>query len=45
VSAKVIRGSRTVDTAVSPRHVTNTPSVQDMQYWAAGIENYPFVAP
>jgi len=36
VSAKVIRGSRTVDTAVSPRHVTNTPYVQDMQYWAAG---------
>ncbi len=36
VSAKVIRGSRTVDTAVSPRHVTNTPYVQNMQYLAAG---------
>ena len=36
VSAKVIRGSRTVDNAISRKRVTVTPYVQDMQYWAAG---------
>ena len=36
VSAKVTRGSRTVDTAISHKTVTDTPYVQDMQYWATG---------
>lgn len=36
VSAAVVRGSRTVDRASSTTPVTDTPYVQDLQYWAAG---------
>ncbi|MGI8626732.1 MAG: endo-1,3-alpha-glucanase family glycosylhydrolase [Geodermatophilaceae bacterium] len=45
VSAKVIRGSRTVDTAVSPRHVITRRTFKTCSTGQRGIENYPFVAP